>query len=301
MATTTDRLINVSAVYWRQVIGAGLWVGLVLFGGRALAASAEPLELDALTSTELRDRIAGGTTTVLLPIGGTEQSGPHLALGKHNQRVRALSLQIAQRLGRTLVAPVMAYVPEGSIEPPAAHMRFAGTISVPESAFEAVLTSAARSLCRHGFRDVVLLGDHGGYQRNLAQVAARMEKDRARSPWPSCRVHVPAEYYRSTQGPYVDALKARGFSAEEIGMHAGLADTSLTLALDPSLVRADRLNRGAGASVDGVDGDPRRASADLGQVGVKLIVDTTVAALQKHLTTGGQQPRDARHVQPPKR
>lgn len=285
---------------WRQDIGAGLWVGLVLLCGAAQAA-ADPLELDALTSAELRDRIAAGTTTVLLPIGGTEQSGPHLALGKHNQRARALSLQIAQRLGRTLVAPVMAYVPEGSIEPPAAHMRFAGTISVPEAAFEAVLASAARSLCHHGFRDVVLLGDHGGYQRNLEQVAARMERERPRSQWPSCHVHVPVEYYRTTQSAYVDALKARGFGAEEIGMHAGLADTSLTLALDPSLVRTDRLNRGAGASVDGVDGDPRRASADLGQIGVKLIVDTTVAALQKRLTTGGEQARDSRHVQPPKR
>lgn len=286
---------------WRPIIGAGLWVGLVLFGGPAPAAAPEQLELDALTSTELRERIAAGTTTVLLPIGGTEQSGPHLALGKHNQRARALSLQIAQRLGRTLVAPVMAYVPEGSIDPPAAHMRYAGTISVPEPAFEAVLASAARSLCHAGFRDVVLLGDHGGYQRNLEQVAARMERERPRSPWPSCRVHVPVEYYRTTQAAYVDALKARGFSAEEIGMHAGLADTSLTLALDPGLVRSDRLNRGAGASVDGVDGDPRRASADLGQIGVKLIVDTTVAALHKRLTTGGEQPRDSRHVQPPKR
>jgi creatinine amidohydrolase len=278
---------------WRR-FGAGLWAGLVLFCAPVHGA-ADLLELDALTSPELRERIAAGVTTVLLPIGGTEQSGPHLALGKHNQRVRALSLQIAQRLGRTLVAPVLAYVPEGSIEPPAAHMRFAGTISIPEPAFEAVLAAAAQSLCHHGFRDVVLLGDHGGYQRNLQRVAARLERDRPRSARPGCHVHAPVEYYRATQTAYVDALKARGFRAEEIGIHAGLADTALTLALDPSLVRPDRLVRGAGASVDGVDGDPRRATADLGQIGVKLVVDTSVAALQRRLSPSVEPSRGSRH------
>ena len=280
---------------YRRWLLAGL-----LCCGTAGAAPADSLELDALTSPELRERIAAGATTVLLPIGGTEQSGPHLALGKHNQRVRALSLQIAQRLGQTLVAPVLAYVPEGSIEPPAAHMRFAGTISIPEPAFEAVLAAAAQSLCHHGLRDVVLLGDHGGYQRNLEQVAARLERERPRSARPACRTHALVEYYRTTQTAYVDALRARGFSADEIGIHAGLADTALTLALDPSMVRPDRLARGAGASQDGVQGDPRRATADLGQLGVKLIVDTSVAAIQKRLASS-DQPRPPPHFQPPLR
>lgn len=268
--------------------------------GTAGAAPADSLELDTLTSPELRDRIAAGTTTVLLPIGGTEQSGPHLALGKHNQRVRALSLQIAQRLGQTLVAPVLAYVPEGSIEPPAAHMRYAGTVSIPDPAFEAVLVAAAQSLCHHGFRDVVLLGDHGGYQRNLEQVAARLERERPRSTRPACRTHALVEYYRTTQTAYVDALRARGFSNDEIGVHAGLADTALTMALDPTLVRPERLARGAGASNDGVQGDPRRATADLGQLGVKLIVDTSVAAIQKRLASSDPS-RPPPHVQPPTR
>ncbi|MEK8031628.1 creatininase family protein [Ideonella sp. DXS29W] len=254
-----------------------------------------------MTSTEVRERIEHGWTTVLLPIGGTEQSGPHLALGKHNQRVAALSQQIAQRLGRTLVAPVMAYVPEGSIDPPAAHMRFAGTISVPEAAFESVVASAAQSLCRHGFRDVVLLGDHGGYQRNLQQVAARLERQPLRKGLASCRVHALVEYYRAAQADFGDALRARGFAAGEIGNHAGLADTALSMALNPGLVRADKLVRGAGASVDGVDGDPRRASADLGQIGVKLIVDTTVSVLQQRIPSLSRLPADPSHVQPPPR
>jgi creatinine amidohydrolase len=146
----------------------------------------------------------------------------------------------------------------------------------------------------------VLLGDHGGYQRNLEQVAARLARERPRSARPACRTHALVEYYRTTQTAYVDALRARGFSADEVGTHAGLADTALTLALDPSMVRPDRLARGAGASQDGVQGDPRRATADLGQLGVKLIVDTSVAAIQKRLAPS-DQPRATPHVQPPPR
>jgi creatinine amidohydrolase len=250
----------------------------------AAATPAQSVELDALTSPEVRDRISAGDTTVLLPIGGTEQSGVHLALGKHNARVRVLSQKIAERLGHTLVAPVLAYVPEGSIDPPAAHMRFSGTISIPEPVFEAVLAAAAKSLCHHGFHDVVLLGDHGGYQRNLERVAAQLERERPRSLQPACRTHALVDYYRVTQGSYVEALRQRGFAADEIGTHAGLADTALTLATDPSMVRADRLGRPPKPGErDGVQGDPRRATPALGQVGVDLIVDTSVAVIRQRL------------------
>lgn len=247
-----------------------------------LHAAPATVELDALTSPELRDRIAAGDTTVLVPIGGTEQSGAHLALGKHNARAGVLAQRIAQRLGHALVAPVMAYVPEGGIEPPQAHMRFAGTISVPEAAFEAVVEATARSLCHHGFRDVVLLGDHGGYQRNLERVAAKLERERPRSARPACRTHALTEYYHAAQGAYVDVLRRRGFTADEIGTHAGLADTALTLATDPALVRSELLARPPEPGErDGVQGDPRRATADLGQAGVELIVDTTVAQIRR--------------------
>lgn len=257
----------------------------------AVAAAAPgpgPVELDAMTSPELRDRLAAGDTTVLLPVGGTEQSGAHLALGKHNARVKVLAAKIAQALGHTLVAPVLAYVPEGTIEPPAAHMRWAGTISIPEPVFESVLESAAKSLCHHGFRDVVLLGDHGGYQRSLERVAERLERARARSKRPACRTHALADYYRAAQGAYADTLRARGFEAGEIGTHAGLADTALTLATEPAMVRTDRLGRPPKPGErDGVQGDPRRATAALGQDGVDLIVDTSVHAIRLRLA----QPR----------
>ena len=254
---------------------AGLLAMLVL-AGPAGAAPAVVL-IDDMTWTELRDRVQGGATTVLVPIGGTEQSGPHMALGKHNVRARALAVRIAQRLGNAVVAPVLAYVPEGSISPPAAHMRFTGTISVPDAVFEAVLEATARSFRQHGFRDVVFLGDHGGYQASEEQVAAKLNREWAAQP--TFRVHALLDYYRTGQTAYVELLKARGFVIADIGTHAGLADTSLSLAIDPSLVRVDMLTRKVGVA-DGVHGDPRRASAELGQPGIDLIVDTSVAKIQ---------------------
>src|SRR5439155_22846771 len=102
-------------------------------------------------------------------------------------------------LGNTLVAPVVAYVPEGDIDPPSAHMRLPGTISVPERTFESVLESAARSFRRHGFRDIVFIGDHGGYQKNEQAVAARLNREWAASP---TRVHAIVAFYETTQSPY---------------------------------------------------------------------------------------------------
>ncbi len=233
------------------------------------------VQLEKLTSTEVRDRVASGSTTVIIPVGGTEQSGPFVVLGKHNFRVAALSEQIARQLGHTLVAPVIAYVPEGAIVPPAAHMRFAGTISIPDAAFEAMLEGAVRSFRQHGFQTIVILGDHGGYRKNLERVAQKLNQQWSRQP--AVRVIALSEYYRLSSAGFDALLKNRGFSDAEIGTHAGLADTSLTLAVDKNLVRPMTGKPGA---ADGVSGDPRRASADLGQAGIQMIVDGSVAAIR---------------------
>ncbi|MES1162860.1 MAG: creatininase family protein, partial [Rhizobacter sp.] len=233
-----------------------------------------------LTWTELRDRVAGGTTTILVPIGGTEQSGPQMALGKHNQRAKAIAGRIAQRLGNAVVAPTIAYVPEGSIEPPTSHMRFSGTISISDATFEAMLEATARSFRQHGFRDVVLLGDHGGYQKSLERVAAKLNREWAGRP--GCKVIALVDYYRVTQTDFVDALKAKGFGSDEIGTHAGLADTALMLAIDPSMVRVDALAAAAKAGArEGVHGDPRRATAELGQIGVERQIERSVQVIRE--------------------
>lgn len=246
---------------------------------------AQPVRLEEMTWTELHARVAAGATTVLIPIGGTEQNGPHMVLGKHNVRAQVLADLIAKRLGRAVVAPVVSYVPEGAATPPQGHMKYTGTISIPDAAFESLLEGAARSFRQHGFRDIVLLGDHGGYQRGMERVAARLNREWQREP---VRVHALADYYRVTETKYPDQLKQRGYSQAEIGEHAGLADTSLALAVDPSLVRNDTLARTA-PDKDGVRGDPRRANAQLGQLGVREIVETSTAEIQRLV----QSPRPA--------
>ena len=250
--------------------------------GAALEMAAAPASvyLEELTSPELRALIAKGYTTVLLPIGGTEQNGPHMVLGKHNVRAHYLASQIAQKLGTAVVAPVLAYVPEGSVHPPVAHMRFTGTISISDAAFEAVLEGAARSFKQHGFRDIVFLGDHGGYQKSEARVAVRLNREWAKDP--SARVHALPEYYAAATAPFNQSLRSKGFSTAEIGVHAGLADTAMALAVDRNLVRTEQLALAAAqAPANGVSGDPRRATAELGKGGLQHIVDASVSAVRE--------------------
>lgn len=257
------------------------WAALAaafLFGHAAAQAAAPSVFLEDLTTTELAAGVRAGRTTVIIPVGGTEQSGPHLALGKHNARVRALAALVAQQLGNAVVAPVLAYVPEGQIDPPTEHMRYAGTLSIPEPVFKATLEAAARSLRRHGFLDVVLVGDHGGYQGALKAVAARLNHDWAKS---ASRVHFIDAYYRATQTTYVDALKAQGLTDAQIGVHAGTADTALQLAVAPAMVRTELFDRAAREGrAGGTNGDPRPSSAALGQAGVDAVVRQTVAAIR---------------------
>ncbi|MEO5883648.1 MAG: creatininase family protein [Caldimonas sp.] len=233
--------------------------------------------LEDMTWIEVRDAIAAGRSTVIVPVGGTEQSGPHMALGKHNVRARVLAARIAAQLGNALVAPVVAYVPEGDVAGTSGHIRFAGTITIPPEVFRGLLEGAARSFRRAGFRDIVLIGDHGGYQSDLAAVAAKLNRERAMTP---ARVHFIPEYYTSATEPFAAALRQRGLSEAQIGSHAGSADTSLMLAIDPRLVRADRLSR-APAAADGTYGDPRPSTAALGQAGVDLIVAASVNAIRR--------------------
>ncbi|RPI49631.1 MAG: creatininase family protein, partial [Acidobacteria bacterium] len=126
------------------------FLALLIFVGWAVPAVAQATSssvfLENLTWVEVRDAVAAGRTTVIIPTGGTEQNGPHMVLGKHNILVKYKAGEIAKMLGNAIVAPVVAYVPEGDIpgpKPAAGHMRFPGTITVPEDVYEKVLEYAA--------------------------------------------------------------------------------------------------------------------------------------------------------------
>jgi len=255
----------------RHIVAYSL-IGLSLCSLPLRAAPAS-VALQELTSTEVREAIRAGQHTIIIPVGGTEQNGPHMALGKHNFRAQALATRIATELGNALVAPVVAYVPEGNITPPTEHMRYAGTISIPEEAFKAVLEGAARSFAQHGFTDIVLIGDSGNYQAALRTVADGLNRSWKGGP---ARAHYIAQYYSAGQQPFIKLLRERGLNDAQIGTHAGAADTALMLAVDASRVQPEKMAPGAA----GVSGDPKRASAELGTLGTDLIVQQSVAAIR---------------------
>ena len=261
---------------------AAIAIAVALLLPTSAPAAPASVFLEDLTWPELREAQHAGKTTIIIPVGGTEQSGPVLALGKHNVRVQILAGRIAEALGNAIVAPVVSYVPEGSITPPAGHMRFPGTISIPDSTFQSLLESAARSFKQGGFVDIVLIGDHGGYQSQLKTVAQHLNKEWAAT---GTRAHFIDEYYRVTQTAFVQALRAKGLTPAQIGEHAGSSDTSLMLATNPALVRPEAYEKAAReAPGNGVNGDPRASSVALGQAGVELIVTRSVAAIRQATT-----------------
>src|SRR5438094_10148600 len=108
----------------RAVIIPLLFLAVMTAGAGARGETGGSVYIEDLTWTELRDQLAAGKTIAIVPIGGTEQNGPHMAIGKHNLRVKLLAGKIAAAVGTALVAPVLSYVPEGGLNPPEGHMRF---------------------------------------------------------------------------------------------------------------------------------------------------------------------------------
>lgn len=244
----------------------------------ALSQTPDTVFLEELTWTEVRDALKAGKTTLIIPTGGTEQNGPHMVLGKHNFRIHHTANRIARQLGNALVAPVMAYVPEGGLNPPEGHMNYAGTITLPDEVFRKVLEYAARSAKLHGFRNIVLIGDSGPNQPGMQAVAAQLNKEWAGT---GVRLHHIPEYYR---GNGFDAwLAAQGESKEAIGTHAGIQDTSLLMAVDPKLIRKDKLANARNPKATGVTGDPTRATVAYGRKGLDMIVDTTVRLVRQSI------------------
>ena len=241
--------------------------------GVAPAQTPDTVFLEDLTWPEVRDALAAGTTTIIIPTGGTEQNGPHMVLGKHNYLVRYKAGEVARRLGNALVAPVMAYVPEGDVDPPSGHMRFPGTITTPPEVFEQVLEFAARSFQQHGFLDIALLGDSGGNQASQAAVAARLNREWADTP---VRVHHLTDYY---PGPGDAWLVTQGEREEDVGTHAGMHDTASLMFLNPAMLRLDEMAPGTRGDGSGSVGNPARSTAAYGE----QILEMQIAAAVRQI------------------
>jgi creatinine amidohydrolase len=253
-----------------------LFVGLSLTCHANSAIAQSSVFLEELTWTEVRDAIQAGRTTVIVPTGGTEQNGPHMILGKHNIIVRFTAGEIARRLDDALVAPVVAYVPEGSITLKTGHMAFPGTISLPQEYFIKLLEFTARSLKAHGFINIVYIGDSGGNQAGAKAAAEALNKE-----WRSTRVRVHhVEAYYSANG-FADWLREQGETKADIGTHAGISDTSELLALYPEGIRRDKLTLARAGDGSGVSGNPARATVAYGNKGLELKIEAGVRAIRK--------------------
>ena len=234
--------------------------------------------LEHLTWVELRDAVKAGKTTVISPTGGTEQNGPHMILGKHNVLVKYKAGEIAKALGNAIVAPVLAYVPEGEIpgpKPAAGHMRFPGTITIPEDVYQKILEYAARSLRHAGFIDIAFIGDSGGNQAGQKAVSEMLNKEWAAT---NVRVHNITAFYPGRG----DAIAmANGLTKEEVGGHAGSQDTTSFLYLDPSQLRVDKFFVGKPNDGQGHTGDPRKATAYIGKLILEAQIEDATKQIQK--------------------
>src|SRR5689334_20576443 len=118
-------------------------------------------DFEMMTWVDVKKALAAGKTTVLIYNGGTEQRGPQAVNGGHTLIAKQLALMIAGKLGNAIVAPVLPYsVNEASADLP-------GTIGLTGPLFAAINERIAEQMIKNGFRNVVLMGDHGGGQKEL--------------------------------------------------------------------------------------------------------------------------------------
>jgi len=252
---------------------------------RAAARAAPPLvEFEMMTWPEVKAAIDAGKTTALVYTGGTEQRGPQNVNGGHNLMGRATVKAIALKLGNAIALPVLPYTPNN------ASAELPGTIGLTPEILAAVLERVAEQSIATGFKNVILMGDHGGGQPNVYRDVARKLDDQY-APQGS-HVYYCDEVYTKANGDFDAWLEAAGYPRSS---HAGIPDTSEMLYLggDAGWVRKDLVKtamgdplppRGQRAQRDpsvprinnGIGGDGRRASAELGKRLFDMKVDYAV-------------------------
>ena len=239
-------------------------------------AARDTVFLEELTWLEVRDALRAGRTTAIVATGGIEMNGPYLALGKHNYILRATTEAIARKLGHALVAPIVPFVPEGTIDPPSGHMRYPGSISVQAETFARLLTDIVASLRTGGFRDIVLIGDSGGNQAGMKQVAAELNGKWAGG---STHVHYVPEYY--DYPGLTKWLETQGIHEVDEGHHDDYGITAQMMVVDPGLVRAPERMAAGRFSINGVPLAPIEKTVEMGRRAVEWRATVTVEAIKK--------------------
>jgi creatinine amidohydrolase len=258
------------------------------------AKAATLVEFEMMTWPEVKQALQSGKTTILVYNGGTEQRGPQNVNGGHTLIAREVSRAIAEKLGNALVAPVMPFsVNNASADLP-------GTIGLTGPLFAALNEQIAEQLIKTGFKNVVLMGDHGGGQKELGEVAKKLD-DKYSSQ--GIRVIFCDAVYAGTKehpGAQPDFEKWLEDNHYPSGGHAGTSDTSEMLYLggDKGWVRKDLIKTALGDPVrqrgeardpnekkinNGITGDARRASAELGKRFIDMKVDYSVRQIRQLL------------------
>ncbi len=233
-----------------------------------------------MTWMEVRDALAQGKTTVLVPTGGVEQSGPYLVTGKHNVVLRGTMEALARKLGSALVAPVVGFVPQGDISPPTEHMKYPGTVSLTEETYERLLEEICACWRTHGFLHVILLGDSGGNQAGMRAVADRLSR---RWPGDKTRVHYIPEYYNY---PAVARwLAQRGVRQVPEGLHDDFAITAQMMAVDPESVRMRERQANGTFHINGIDLSPPERTIEWGRRVIKFRAEVAAAAIRRAIAS----------------
>src|SRR5262249_21512119 len=176
-----------------QLMTSLIFALILLLLPSVVLAQSKSVLIEDLTWMEVRDAIAGGNTPAIYYAASIEQNGPGLALGKHLFIAHYAAQRIAEELGNALVYPTMPYAIAGDPIKKTGHMRFPGTVSLSEETFGAVAREVAISALAAGFKNVALMGDHGGGQQTLKKVAEGLNAE-----WSPKGVHVyyiPDLYY----------------------------------------------------------------------------------------------------------
>jgi creatinine amidohydrolase/Fe(II)-dependent formamide hydrolase-like protein len=247
---------------------------------------ATPVEIELLTHTEIHDAIHNhGKSTVLIFNGGTEQRGPHAVLGAHTFIAREVAAGIARKLGNALVAPVLPF----SVTTVDAKMP--GGVTLTADLYKRVNEAVVESMVINGFMDIVLMGDHGTGQQELADLASVL--DRRLAP-KGVHVYFCGDVYEKSEKEFDAYMKSKGLPAST---HGGIPDTSELLALQPAaaLWVRDSYKTTAGDPVlpagqkadpngkllnNGIKGDPRPSTPELGKIYVDMRIRNAVAQIQ---------------------
>jgi creatinine amidohydrolase len=259
-----------------------------------IASSATPadtpqlVEFEKMTWVEVQAALAAGRTTALIYTGGVEERGPQDVNGGHNLMAHATVEAIARRLGNAIFMPVLPFTPNE------ADPRFPGTIGLTNELLEAILTRIAEQSIVNGFRNIILMGDHGGGQpRVYEKVAQALDgKYGARG----IHVYYCDDVYRANEA-FDRSLTARGYPPS---FHAGIPDTSLMLYLDKdhTWVRQSLIKGAVGSPIvngkpqlgpegplNGIIGDARRSDPQLGRQLFMMKVDYAVRQIRGFLAS----------------